>query len=204
MVRPTRREIDDEIVDRAAELFARHGVDQTSVQRIADAVGYSKTGLLHRFPTKEALRAAVVERCTALVVQVRDAVAGAPPGPARDRAALDLLARTALDRPGFIALLLASLSADGDGSPQHPLDDVAGVLGQVFGTDLDPPAGHVPGAPDERAVRVVTALGGLAVAALACRGADGDVRPALVRAACGALGHPGPTTDDHHQNPAHR
>ncbi|WP_432546449.1 TetR/AcrR family transcriptional regulator [Kineococcus sp. SYSU DK004] len=201
MVRPTRQEIDDEIVDRAAELFARHGVDQTSVQRIADAVGYSKTGLLHRFPTKEALRAAVVDRCTAQVVQVRDAVADTPPGPARDRAALDLLARTALDRPGFIALLLASLSAEGEGPPPHPLDDVAGVLGQVFGTDLDPPGG---GAPDERAVRLVAALGGLAVAALACRGAGGGVRPALVRAACGALGHPEPTPHDHHQNPAHR
>ena len=61
-VRPTRQEIDDEIVERAAALFARYGFQETSLQRIADAVGYSKTGLLHRFPTKEALQDAVIER----------------------------------------------------------------------------------------------------------------------------------------------
>ncbi len=62
-MRPTRQEIDDEIVER--RLFARYGFQETSLQRIADAVGYSKTGLLHRFPTKEALQDAVIERWAA-------------------------------------------------------------------------------------------------------------------------------------------
>src|SRR3712207_8758015 len=44
----------------SAALFARRGFEQTSVQAIADAVGLSKAGLLHHFPSKDALRAAVL------------------------------------------------------------------------------------------------------------------------------------------------
>lgn len=40
--RPTSREIDDQILDSAAGIFAVHGFAHASVQQIADAVGYSK------------------------------------------------------------------------------------------------------------------------------------------------------------------
>ncbi|WP_199725699.1 helix-turn-helix domain-containing protein [Nocardiopsis sp. Huas11] len=54
MVEPTSEQIDAQIVDRAAGLFARHGFENTSVQQIADATGYSKAGVLRRFVTKDA------------------------------------------------------------------------------------------------------------------------------------------------------
>jgi hypothetical protein len=38
MPRPTKSEIDAEIIDRAAGLFARYGFENTSLQQIADAV----------------------------------------------------------------------------------------------------------------------------------------------------------------------
>src|SRR3712207_9441823 len=55
-----RQQVDEGILDRAAALFARRGFTKTSVQDVADAVGLSKTGLLHHYPSKDALHEAVV------------------------------------------------------------------------------------------------------------------------------------------------
>nr|WP_055501411.1 TetR/AcrR family transcriptional regulator [Nonomuraea pusilla] len=118
MPRQTQQQIDDEIIDVAAALFARHGLKETSVQRIADAVGYSKSGLLRRYPSKEALQDEVVARCLAEVRGIAGAVAGLAPGPSRDREALVRLAALAVRHPGFVALILSGVShsdADADG-----------------------------------------------------------------------------------------
>ncbi|WP_432506189.1 TetR/AcrR family transcriptional regulator [Kineococcus arenarius] len=187
MPRPTREQIDEEILDTAAALFARHGFAETSVQRVADATGYSKTGLLHRFPTKDALQAAALAATLQRVRRVVDGVTASPPGPARDRAALEALTDLALARPGFTALALSSVSR---GEEQTlPLTELADALFEAF-------AAPAPtGTGTERAVRLTSALGGLAIAALACRALQdaGTVRPLLVDAALGALGHPTPT-----------
>ncbi|WP_432537831.1 TetR/AcrR family transcriptional regulator [Kineococcus arenarius] len=185
MPRPTREQIDEEILDTAAALFARHGFAETSVQRVADATGYSKTGLLHRFPTKDALQAAALAATLQRVRRVVDGVAASPPGPARDRAALEALTDLALARPGFTALALSSVSR---GEEQAlPLTELADALFEAFAAPA--PTGT------ERAVRLTSALGGLAIAALACRALQdtGAVRPLLVDAALGALGHSTPT-----------
>jgi AcrR family transcriptional regulator len=104
VLRPTRQEIDDEIVERAAALFARYGFQETSVQRIADAVGYSKTGLLHRFPTKEALQDAVIERWAGKVRAIAAGVRDLPPGPERDLAVVTDVVDLALRGPGVVSL----------------------------------------------------------------------------------------------------
>ena len=59
-MRQTAAEIDHAILDVAAGIFATYGFPHASVQQIADAVGYSKPGLLHRFGSKEALHRAVL------------------------------------------------------------------------------------------------------------------------------------------------
>ena len=81
MPRPTKQQIEDEILETAAALFARHGFKETSIQRVADAVGYSKTGLLHRYPSKEALQEAVVDRALAEMRAVEAEAEGLPVGP---------------------------------------------------------------------------------------------------------------------------
>ena len=67
MLRPTKAEIDAEIIDRAAGLFARHGFAHTSLQQIAEAVKYRKAGLLHHYPSKQAIYEAAIrtgrEKC---------------------------------------------------------------------------------------------------------------------------------------------
>jgi AcrR family transcriptional regulator len=184
-VRPTRQQIDDAILDSAAALFARHGLRETSVQRIADAVGYSKSGLLRHYPSKEALQDAVVGRCLAEISPIAEEVAGQPVGPGRDRAALTGLARLALDRPGFVALILSGLLHTPDDSEGAALQPIADVLKRAFGVTPDTELGRV--------VRVTGALGALAVARVALRerlsaGSGGD----LIDLGCAALGHARP------------
>lgn len=50
------------IIDAAAREFALHGYHGASIAAIADKVGITQSGLLHHFPSKEALLDAVVQR----------------------------------------------------------------------------------------------------------------------------------------------
>ena len=45
----------------ATRMFSRGGFDGTSIQAIADEVGVAKQTLLYHYPSKEALRRAVIE-----------------------------------------------------------------------------------------------------------------------------------------------
>jgi AcrR family transcriptional regulator len=180
--RQTRQQIDDEIVDCAATLFARHGLQETSVQRIADAVGYSKSGLLRHYPSKEALQDAVVSRCLSEVLEITDRVAVQTPGPRRDAAAITGLAQLALRRPGFVALMLSWLLHTPADSAVAALQPIGEAVMRAFAvtetTGLD------------RVVRVTGALGAVAVARVALRehlsaGALGE----LVDVGLNALGH---------------
>jgi AcrR family transcriptional regulator len=55
----------DRILDAAYDLFSTQGVRTTTIATIADHVGLSEAGLLHHFPSKDALLLAVLERVDA-------------------------------------------------------------------------------------------------------------------------------------------
>ncbi|SNS96737.1 transcriptional regulator, TetR family [Geodermatophilus pulveris] len=180
MARPFRQQADEGILESAAALFARRGFAKTSVQDVADAVGLSKAGLLHHFPSKGALHAAVLAQAASLARRVLDQVGDADPGPARDLRALEVLVDVALAHPGLVALMLAPVT-DLGAEPERAVTDV--VL-RVFGVDPDttePP----------RSVRVVGALAALAVLTLAAHAGDRttDWRPHIVATCFDALGH---------------
>lgn len=89
------------ILTDALALFARSGYGDTSLRQVADAVGVSKSTLMHHYPTKEALLSAVVaerdrriERKVeqAAIPRAADALRAMPDGAARD----------AVDEPGLI------------------------------------------------------------------------------------------------------
>jgi TetR/AcrR family transcriptional regulator len=63
MVAPRRAEADvrGSVLAAATRLFAARGFEGTAVQDVADAVGVSKPAVLHHFPSKEALRQAVLD-----------------------------------------------------------------------------------------------------------------------------------------------
>ncbi|WP_229072918.1 TetR/AcrR family transcriptional regulator [Actinoplanes sp. DH11] len=182
MPRPTKQQIDDEILDAAAGLFARHGFKETSVQRIADTVGYSKTGLLHRFPTKEALQAAAIERCVRQVGDTATGVSNLPVGPERDRAVITAVADLAIAQPGVVALLLSSLVSEPESEMGVALQSIGEAITAAFGTDLL--------CDSARALRTVGALGAIAVASVALRDhLTPDARAVLVEVGYDALGH---------------
>ncbi|WP_166532137.1 TetR/AcrR family transcriptional regulator [Blastococcus xanthinilyticus] len=181
MARPFRQQVDEGILDRAATLFARRGFAKTSVQDVADSVGLSKAGLLHHFPSKEALHGAVLAQAGALGRRVLDSVAGLPDGPVRDRHALEVLVDVAVAHPGLVALLLAPVM---QGDPAPEVDAASAAALGAFGVE--------PGGPvDERTVRVVGALSALAVLTLAAGHQDGAAtwRPFIVATCFDALGH---------------
>ncbi|MFZ1175998.1 MAG: TetR/AcrR family transcriptional regulator [Mycobacterium sp.] len=66
-----------ELLDRAAELFLRHGYDNVSLNDLIAAAGVSKGAFYHWFPSKDALIAALAERSAREVFAgVEEAVAG--------------------------------------------------------------------------------------------------------------------------------
>ena len=59
--RKLRLEVRPAVLVAATRLFAAKGFDGTALQDVASAVGVSKPAVLHHFPSKEALRLAVLE-----------------------------------------------------------------------------------------------------------------------------------------------
>jgi AcrR family transcriptional regulator len=182
MARAFRQQIDQGILDRAAGLFARYGFTQTSVQAVADAVGMSKAGLLHYFPSKDALCEAVLAANQALEHEVIDQVAGMAPGAARDRIALETLVDQALARPGLVAFCLASAAAD-DNEALRAAGAEDTIL-QAFGVEA--------GTGAERRLRVIGALGALSVLVLVVHhsGKSSAWRPHVIATSFDALGYP--------------
>ncbi|MFG1922082.1 TetR/AcrR family transcriptional regulator [Cryptosporangium sp. NPDC048952] len=177
MAKVFRQQIDEGILERAATLFARYGISQTSVQSVADAVGMSKAGLLHYFPTKDALHDAVVARSEALAREVLAEVAGQSHGPARDRRAIEALVDQAIARPGMVAYLVSSAGTD----PDSGADRINAAVFEAFGVDGDP----------ERTVRVLGALGALSMTVLAAHRAGKALpwRAHVLATSVDALGH---------------
>ena len=120
--RPSTAEIDAAILDAAAETFARHGYAGTSVQQVADAVGYSKTGLLRRFPSKQALYEAVVEH----VAEQLDLLVGRVTEHRRDtEVVMREVAAVAFAHPGAVLLMLEVLRSATDLPGSERLDALA-------------------------------------------------------------------------------
>lgn len=182
MTRAFRQQIDDGILDEAAALFARQGFAKTTVQDIATAVGLSKAGLLHHFPTKDAIHEAVLALVGTLGGRLAEQMAELPPGPARDRRALESVLDIAAAHPGLVALLLSPATQPGfaDGPTGGPAEAVLAI----FGVDPD-------GTDVEREVRVIGALSALAILTLAAHQHDtGSAwRPHILRTCSDALGH---------------
>ncbi|MGY1746336.1 TetR/AcrR family transcriptional regulator [Blastococcus sp. SYSU D00695] len=193
MARPFRQQVDEGILDHAAGLFARRGYTKTSVQDVAAAVGLSKAGLLHHFPSKEALHAAVLALAEDVAARVVDEVAGFPVGEERDRRALEFLVDVAAAHPGVVALMLSPAAQQARDPGDPPAVRSATPL-RAFGIEAADPADPGPGGDEERLVRVVGALGALAVLTLAAHAEDRSTawRRHIVATCLDALGHRGP------------
>lgn len=111
-MRKSSAEIDHAILDVAAGIFAVHGFAHTSVQQIADAVGYSKPGLLHRFGSKDALHREVLGEVAQTTQEVTAYALARHGQPDQVRRTLELVARKALERPGVVQMMLRAFGTD--------------------------------------------------------------------------------------------
>jgi len=64
-----------EVLDATLELALEHG-SRPTLQAVAAAVGLTKQGVLHHFPTRAALDDALIERCIVRVDDLMDEAAG--------------------------------------------------------------------------------------------------------------------------------
>src|SRR3954470_159859 len=108
------------ILNEAARLFAKKGVDATSLQEISEAVGVRKPSLLYHFPSKGALHENVVRNVLQHLSEALPRLLKAAAREDRFDAILDetlsffatdpdrarLLLREALDRPDEMRALL--------------------------------------------------------------------------------------------------
>ncbi|MBC3760713.1 TetR/AcrR family transcriptional regulator [Quadrisphaera oryzae] len=217
-MRPTREEIDAGIVEAAAALLAEHGAERTSLREIAEATGYSKTGLLHRFGSKDALLEAVADSCLGEVRAVADGLAHLPEGAERDAAAAAALSRLAVSSPGRLALALVQEGAlDGSGLGDR-LEPVPGLLAACFTTapvgrppcsaaaphaPLRLPGPDVAGTGLERSARVTAALAACLAVAEQFRHRDAvELQPLLERIALDVLQPGSAAAEGQHDRPA--
>lgn len=182
MPRPTKPEIDAEIIDRAAALFARHGFANTSLQQIADAVNYSKAGLLHHYPSKKAIYDAALKIGLGQTQTLLASVKGVPVGIERDRAVVEASVDLTFDWPGLSAFANQLVNTEQDVDPE--LTEMGLMMYAALGIDLK-------SVKLERIVRVTSAFSGLgATAMLAARmGFKREWRGDIVACAMNALGH---------------
>ncbi len=111
-MRQSSAEIDHAILDVAAGIFATHGFEHASVQQIADAVGYSKPGLLHRFGSKEALHRGVLTEVLETVQELTGYAVEHSTEPDQLRQVMERVARKALERPGMVQMMLKAFEPD--------------------------------------------------------------------------------------------
>nr|WP_284295039.1 TetR/AcrR family transcriptional regulator [Luteimicrobium album] len=172
-------------MDAATELYAEQGYRGTSLRDVAARAGISHPGLLHHFPTMEALLLAVLEH------RVAEDVArfglGAGRGVEALRRLVDLAAWNQA-RPGIVELFVV-LSAEAT-APDHPAhayftaryDAAAETIATAFADAQE--AGQLRGDvdPDVAAHRVVALMDGLQVQWLYRRDAvdmAGELRDAI-------------------------
>lgn len=102
----TRRAV---IIDAAAREFALHGYHGASIAAVAEKVGITQSGLLHHFPSKEALLDAVVQRRFAEDSGIADRLGL---GEASPFAGYDTMVARNIDDPTWVQFL-AVITADG-------------------------------------------------------------------------------------------
>lgn len=182
MPRPTKAEIRSEIVDKAAGLFARYGFDETSLQSIADAVRYTKAGLLNHFPSKQAIYDAALSAVSTEMRDLGARVGAFENGAARDRALCEEIVDLTYKWPGLSALGLSFVHRD---TLEHPDAIAAGAaIFEAFG--IDPML-----TSNDRLIRMMVAVGGLGMAAMTAYQLDlkREWRPVMISAAMEALGY---------------
>jgi AcrR family transcriptional regulator len=168
------------ILAAARELFVQRGVQQTSLQDIAERLGVTKPALYYHFESREALLASIVQPLLDdMDAFVTSRESGKLPGP---RALLadyfDLLHR----HRDLLTMLVRDLATLGLlDLATRMLDWRRRLIGLLLG----------PAAPLSAQVRAVVAIGGMSDCTVEFPGVPMDrIKGTAIEAACAALGLP--------------
>lgn len=104
-------EVRTQILEHATRLMAERGFGSTSLQAVADAVGVKKPSVLYHFPSKEALKQAVLDDLLSRWNEVlpKLLMASALTGLAKFDAVMDELVRFFFDDPDRARLIVREL-----------------------------------------------------------------------------------------------
>jgi AcrR family transcriptional regulator len=142
------------VAGAAMELIAAHGVNGTSLQMIADALGVTKAAVYHQFKTKEAIVIAATEMELTKLDAALDA-AEAEPGPG----SRDALVRQVIDLSVARRRMVSAIQYDPVVvrllSEQRPFQDyMARLFAALLGSETD-------AAARLRVAMVASAIGGV-------------------------------------------
>ena len=142
------------LLDAAAELISRHGVQDLTLEGVAAAAGVTKGGLIYHFKTKDDLLGAVVERMTVQLDQRNRAKASQHGG--TPRALLLALIDDTFDMPPSEKRLMTNLLAAASQYP-HLLAPAQKLFTSLYGEFAD--AGKAAGL----ALAIAAALDGVSL-----------------------------------------
>ncbi len=107
MTKKATDDTDAQVLTAAAKLFREHGVAGASIRAIADAAGVLPGSVTYRYPTKEALVVALMQRAVAdISVRVFEAIEVSSDPVERLRLAMRVHLRTLLDGDDAVFVLL--------------------------------------------------------------------------------------------------
>jgi AcrR family transcriptional regulator len=169
------------LIDVAIELFTRHSFAGTSLQMIADELGFTKAAIYHHFRTREQLLAAVIEPMLDELRAVVESAQTRRKPHARAEHMLSGYATLAVRNRGLVAVLAADPSVAAALADRADWGDLISRQLALL-ADVDPgPAGEV------RAAMVFAGMAG-AVGPTAANLDDDVLRDHLVEAGRRTLG----------------
>ncbi|MBP9945640.1 MAG: TetR/AcrR family transcriptional regulator [Vicinamibacteria bacterium] len=171
---PRRAPTASRLLDAAEGEFARDGFDAARLEDVAREASIHRPSLLHHFPSKEALYAAVVARSfAALGAALSDTIAAPGPFDRRLERLVRAFARFVDARPSLARIVLREVLGEGGPGREILLAEVAPLLGQVERFVRKEGRNHIRPRLPVRAALVDTA------SALLTRAASGDLRRPL-------------------------
>ncbi|RFA27769.1 hypothetical protein CAI21_14235 [Alkalilimnicola ehrlichii] len=152
--RPGRASSRDKLLDAAADLVVKHGVQNLTIDSVAAAAGVTKAGLIYHFKTRDELLSALVERMVE-AFDVLKSAAQEGSSTTSPKAALSRLLNDTLDMPQDQRQLLANLLVAVCLQPS-----LAGPVQALYARDYEALSGGDDGG---RAMLLAAAMDGIAL-----------------------------------------
>ena len=142
------------ILDAALDVFSEHGFEGSTLQQIADRLGFTKAALYYHFRSKDDILGALLEPASSGIEEMLDGYGGTPDTPARRRQFMADYLDYLLGHRRLIAYISSDLATLAHPAMAGSHEQRARMEAMLAGDDLD--------FADQ--IRVAMAFGGIAAA----------------------------------------